>query len=63
MIAESGMSEIAVSSLDAARGCMLGACIGDAAGAPLEFQEKITRNDALKALTLHGGGVHMVLNI
>src|SRR5215831_8754523 len=44
--------------LDAAYGCLIGACIGDAAGATLEFLgRKPTPADVDRALTLSGGGV------
>jgi len=43
---------------DAALGCMLGACVGDAAGATLEFIGRVpTRDEVIKALTMSGGGV------
>lgn len=43
---------------DAALGCLLGACIGDAAGAVLEFMEPPpTQADVAWAMTMPGGGV------
>eukprot|EP00762_Andalucia_godoyi_P007919 ANDGO_01245.mRNA.1 Putative ADP-ribosyl glycohydrolase L543 len=43
--------------LDRAAGCFLAACVGDAAGAPLEFfGKRITEKDVLHALTFPGGG-------
>ncbi|MEZ4866125.1 MAG: ADP-ribosylglycohydrolase family protein [Caldilineaceae bacterium] len=43
---------------DAALGCLLGACVGDAAGAVLEFKSPPpTVADAAWALTMPGGGV------
>src|SRR5882724_1874347 len=43
---------------DSALGCMLGACIGDAAGAVLEFLgRKPNAVDVDHALTMPGGGV------
>jgi ADP-ribosyl-[dinitrogen reductase] hydrolase len=46
---------------DSALGCMLGACIGDAAGAVLEFLgRKPTSLDVDHALTMPGGGVFNV---
>ena len=48
---------IAESVEDAARGCILGAFIGDAAGAVLEFYHKqITQKVVNRALTFPGGG-------
>ena len=46
---------------EAARGCILGAFIGDAAGAVLEFYSKrINQNDVDHALTFPGGGIFSV---
>ena len=42
---------------DAALGCLLGACIGDAAGATLEFQERPEPVDVERAMAMSGGGV------
>ncbi len=43
--------------MDAAMGCLLGACIGDAAGATLEFLgRKPTLEEVDHALTMPGGG-------
>jgi ADP-ribosylglycohydrolase len=41
---------------DAALGCLLGACIGDAAGGTLEFQGLPTPDDVERALSMCGGG-------
>lgn len=42
---------------DAALGCLLGACVGDAAGAVLEFiGRKPTAEDVNQAMTMPGGG-------
>lgn len=43
-------------SLDQASGCMLGAALGDALGAVLEFDRAITKEKVENALTLPGGG-------
>ena len=40
----------------AAYGCIIGAFVGDAAGAVLEFRRKISEEDVQKALTFPGGG-------
>ncbi len=46
-------------SLDAAKGCVVGAFCGDAVGGYLEFWSgKITPDLVNKAFTLPGGGVH-----
>jgi ADP-ribosylglycohydrolase len=42
---------------DATLGCLLGACIGDAAGAVLEFREPPSPADVAWAMTMPGGGV------
>lgn len=43
---------------DAAQGCLLGACVGDAAGAVLEFMEPApSQADVEWAMTMPGGGV------
>ncbi|KAK9826033.1 hypothetical protein WJX74_007037 [Apatococcus lobatus] len=44
------------SPLDAARGALLGAACGDAAGAVLEFSGHVGAEDAAWALTMPGGG-------
>jgi ADP-ribosyl-[dinitrogen reductase] hydrolase len=41
---------------DAALGCLLGGCIGDAAGATLEFQGLPARDDVERAMAMSGGG-------
>jgi ADP-ribosylglycohydrolase len=41
---------------DAALGCFLGACIGDAAGGTLEFQGLPTADDVERAMAMSGGG-------
>ena len=41
---------------DAALGCLLGGCIGDAAGATLEFQGLPSPPDVERAMTMCGGG-------
>lgn len=47
-----------MTTIDRAQGCMLGALIGDAAGATLEFLgRKPTEGDLNRALTMSGGGV------
>ena len=47
-----------MSMLDRAQGCLLGALIGDATGATLEFLgRKPTEDDLDQALTMTGGGV------
>ena len=46
--------------MDRALGCMLGAFVGDAAGAVLEFQADIDKADVDLALTMPGGGAHRV---
>ncbi len=52
---------MAVNREDAALGAILGALIGDAAGAPLEFMSPSpTVADAQRALTMPGGGVWRV---
>jgi len=38
-------------------GCVIGAFLGDAIGAQLEFQKKISDNDIKNALKMKGGGV------
>ncbi|CEL95912.1 unnamed protein product [Vitrella brassicaformis CCMP3155] len=46
---------------DRALGCLLGALVGDASGAVLEFQKtKVTAKEVAKALTMPGGGVWKV---
>lgn len=46
-----------ISLEDAALGCLLGACTGDAAGATLEFLGRVpTPADARRAMTMPGGG-------
>ena len=48
-------------NLNEAKGCILGAFIGDSAGAVLEFyQYKITEKDVNNALTFPGGGCFKV---
>jgi len=43
---------------DAAMGCLLGACVGDAAGAPLEFiGHTPTLEEVKRAISMPGGGV------
>ncbi|MBP0017658.1 MAG: ADP-ribosylglycohydrolase family protein [Cyanobacteria bacterium SBLK] len=42
---------------DAARGCLLGALVGDAAGAVLEFKGKVTLEECDRAMNMPGGGV------
>lgn len=42
---------------DAALGALLGAAVGDAAGAPLEFIGRISPEQADEALMMPGGGV------
>ena len=42
---------------DAALGCLLGAAVGDAAGATLEFKRVVTEADVDEALRMPGGGV------
>ena len=42
---------------DATLGCLLGACVGDAAGAVLEFREPPSPTDVDWAMTMPGGGV------
>ena len=42
---------------DAASGCLLGALVGDAAGAVLEFRSNITLEDCDRAMNMAGGGV------
>ncbi len=42
---------------DAALGCLLGGCIGDAAGATLEFQGLPSPFDVERAMTMCGGGL------
>lgn len=47
-----------MSMLDRAQGCLLGALIGDATGATLEFLgRKPTEDDLDRALAMTGGGV------
>jgi ADP-ribosylglycohydrolase len=41
---------------DAAHGCLLGACAGDAAGGTLEFQGLPTPDDVERAMAMSGGG-------
>lgn len=41
-------------------GCVIGAFVGDAAGARLEFEENLTREDVTEALKFNGGGVFNV---
>ena len=49
--------------MNAAKGCIIGAFVGDAAGAVLEFKSSIKQVDVEKALTFPGGGVlHVKLN-
>jgi ADP-ribosylglycohydrolase len=45
--------------IDRAFGCVLGAFIGDAAGAVLEFLEvqQISHKDVQEAMKLEGGGI------
>ena len=45
----------------AAYGCIIGAFVGDAAGAVLEFKKKISEEDVKHALTFPGGGKMDVL--
>lgn len=42
---------------DAALGCLLGALVGDAAGAVLEFKGKVTLEECDRAMNMPGGGV------
>jgi ADP-ribosyl-[dinitrogen reductase] hydrolase len=42
--------------LAAATGAMIGACIGDAAGAPLEFTTEPTETNIVNAICMNGGG-------
>ncbi|MGK7926885.1 MAG: ADP-ribosylglycohydrolase family protein [Spirulina sp.] len=42
---------------DAAFGCLLGALVGDAAGAVLEFQSQVTLEECDRAMNMPGGGV------
>lgn len=41
---------------DSALGCLLGACVGDAAGATLEFQGLPAPDDVERAMAMSGGG-------
>ena len=41
-------------------GCVIGAFVGDAAGARLEFEEDIAPGDVAEALKFNGGGVFNV---
>ena len=41
---------------DSALGCLLGACIGDAAGGTLEFQRLPAPDDVERAMSMSGGG-------
>jgi len=43
--------------LDVAKGCILGAFVGDAAGAVLEHADDITDENVQNALKLIGGGM------
>lgn len=55
------MFEKAISLADAALGTFLGACVGDAAGAVLEFMgRRPTTDDVAHALTMPGGGIWQV---
>ncbi len=45
---------------DRCRGCLLGALVGDALGAVLEFQRLIGEKEVQNACTMPGGGVHKV---
>ena len=55
------MSRRAASREDAALGCLLGACVGDAAGATLEFLERQpTPEEVQKAMRMPGSGVLQV---
>lgn len=45
---------------DRSRACLLGAAVGDACGAPLEFRTRVSHDDAEKALAFPGGGPHGV---
>ena len=49
--------ESAENKYDAALGSLLGAFVGDAAGATLEFMELITPADLQRALEMRGGGI------
>ncbi|MEM9540531.1 MAG: ADP-ribosylglycohydrolase family protein [Cyanobacteria bacterium P01_E01_bin.42] len=51
------MSQKSQNLEDAALGCLLGALVGDAAGAVLEFQGNVTSEDCDRALNMPGGGV------
>lgn len=44
------------SPADAALGCLLGAAVGDAAGAVLEFQDAVSAEDVAVAMAMPGGG-------
>jgi ADP-ribosylglycohydrolase len=49
---------VAKNPYDAGLGCLLGACVGDAAGATLEFLgHKPTPDEVEGAITMSGGGV------
>ena len=54
------MRETAKDQLDAGVGALLGACVGDAAGAVLEFADPPTATDVEWAMTMPGGGVWRV---
>ena len=49
--------ESAENKYDAALGSLLGAFVGDAAGATLEFMELITPADLQRAMEMRGGGI------
>ena len=52
------MQIVAGSVQDAALGCLLGACVGDAAGATLEFIGRTpTSQEVAQAITMPGGGI------
>lgn len=38
------------------KGCLMGLFVGDACGASLEFQRKVTEEDVITAMTFPGGG-------
>ena len=60
-IEESKSADFDPEFLDRARGCIIGAFVGDAAGAVLEFYGKdITAKDVERALTFPGGGCFRV---
>ena len=53
-------ARLSASVIDKAKGCIIGALLGDATGAPLEFTHDLSKEKIQDAMELKGGGVFRV---